>query len=188
LLNSGLVQKRKLIINKLLITKNIRCASDPFSRKFDNLSALDNRFSIPELSPTKFFHLSRHDFSNYLLRTPEDSFTSSLILRDLFITISPASPLNVDANGLFAVWDHVIPHSKVRLTVRRNDTSSCSEPPSLSAIPSACFLATSLLRLRHPCALVRANVGLRVSRVPSCPRHPYRCSKRTQWSHTVPRG
>lgn len=63
---------------------------------------------------------------------------------------------------LWNQWFHSIAlsqisHSEVRLTVRRNDTSSCSEPPSLSAIPSM-----RLLRLRHPCALVRAYAGVRV--------------------------
>lgn len=58
----------------------------------------------------------------------------------------------------------VIPNptqSKVQLTVRRNDTSSCSEPPSLSAIPSVRSHATSLLRCVSPCPLVRAYAGVR---------------------------
>lgn len=49
----------------------------------------------------------------------------------------------------------------MRLTVRRNDTSSCSEPPSLSAILSARFYATTLLRPCHFRALVRVYASMR---------------------------
>lgn len=78
------------------------------------------------------------------------------------VTISPASFLNFETKP-YSIALSQISHSEVRLTVRRNDTSSCSEPPSLSAIPSTRFHArTTLLRLRHPCALVRAYVDVRV--------------------------
>lgn len=65
----------------------------------------------------------------------------------------------------------------MELTVRRNDTSSCSEPPSLSAIPSTRFHATSLLCPSHLYALVcaYAYASVRNSRITRCPRHPYQC-------------
>lgn len=99
-------------------------------------------------------------------------------IRELFW--SPwASPLNFEIIG-FSSRNHKLAHSKVELTVRRNDTSSCSEPPSLSAIPSARSHATSLLCLSHLYALVcvyaYASVRARVTRVfTRCPRHPYQC-------------
>lgn len=117
----------------------------------------------------------------------DNNLVSSLALRELADRNLTSISLYFEANCSFLY--HAIPRSKVRLTVRRNDTSSCSEPPSLSAIPSARFHATepppsaSPLRARA-CVRVRAYLA----RVTSCPRHPYRCSRRTRWSCTARHG
>jgi len=70
--------------------------------------------------------------------------------------------------------NYKLAHNKVELTVRRNDTSSCSEPPSLSAIPSARFHATGLLYLSHLYALVcaYAYASMSNSRVHSVSKAP----------------